>query len=73
MLVDDAANPRHRPQWFARTEDFACLNPAPFFSEELDLRHGGALAFRYAVVVAAGDHGDDGTAALAGLGRKALR
>jgi hypothetical protein len=73
VLVDDAANPRHEPQWFARTEEFACLNPAPFFSEELDLTHGAQLAFRYAVVVAAGDHGDDGTAALADLGREALR
>jgi Methane oxygenase PmoA len=73
VILDDRANPRHEPQWFARTEHFACLNPAPFFGEELDLPHGDALSFRYAVVVAAGDHGDDGTAALAALGRQALR
>ncbi|GIE96081.1 PmoA family protein [Paractinoplanes rishiriensis] len=72
VLVDDAANPRHEPQWFARSTDFACLNPAPFFSEELDLAHGAELSFRYAVVIAAGDHGDDGTAALAQHGRDAL-
>ena len=38
VIVDDAGNPQHPPQWFARTEQFACLNPAPFFSEEVPLR-----------------------------------
>jgi hypothetical protein len=65
VIVDDRANPRHPPQWFARRDDFACLNPAPFFSEELGLADGATIAFRYAVVVASGDHGDAGTAALA--------
>ncbi|MEW9555071.1 PmoA family protein [Nonomuraea sp. NPDC050783] len=73
VIVDDAANPRHPPQWFARTEQFACLNPAPFFSEEMPLPDGGTIAFRYAVVVADGDRGEDGTALLAGHGRDALR
>ena len=72
LIVDDSDNPRHPPQWFARSEQFACLNPAPFFSEELDLPHGATLALRYAVVVTDGDHGDDGTAALAAHGRAAL-
>ncbi|MFI5913051.1 PmoA family protein [Dactylosporangium sp. NPDC051541] len=72
VMVDDRDNPRHPPQWFARTEQFACLNPAPFFSEELDLPYGDTLAFRYAVVVAAGDRGEAGTKALAEHGRAAL-
>ena len=25
VIVDDRDNPRHPPQWFARTEEFACL------------------------------------------------
>jgi hypothetical protein len=72
VIVDDRGNPRHPPQWFARTEEFACLNPAPFFSEEFDLPIRGTLRFRYAVVVAAGDHDGDGAAALAEYGRLAL-
>ncbi|MDR8410297.1 PmoA family protein [Nonomuraea sp. 3-1Str] len=72
VMVDDTANPRHPPQWFARTEEFACLCPAPFFSEELELPDGETLRFRYAVVVADGDRGEEGTALLAGRGRAAL-
>jgi hypothetical protein len=72
VMVDDPANAQHPPQWFVRTAEFACLCPAPFFSEELEVAPGQELAFRYAVVVTAGDHGDEGTAALAELGRAAL-
>ncbi|MEU8657792.1 PmoA family protein [Actinoplanes philippinensis] len=72
VVVDDTANPHHPPQWFARTEEFACLNPAPFFSEELDLAAGDSVTFRYAVVIADGDHGDAGTEKLAALGAEAL-
>ncbi len=72
LIVDDTANPQHPPQWFTRSEEFACLNPAPFFSEEVELDDGSTLRFRYAVVIAAGDRGDDGTPLLAGIGRAAL-
>ncbi|MFC4006039.1 DUF6807 family protein [Nonomuraea purpurea] len=72
VMVDDTANPRHPPQWFARSEEFACLCPAPFFGEELTLPDGQALRFRYAVVIADGDRGEDGTALLAKQGRDAL-
>ncbi|WP_210479234.1 PmoA family protein [Naasia sp. SYSU D00948] len=54
LMVDDEANPHHPPQWFARSEQFACLNPAPFFSEELEIGDGETVAFRYAVGVADG-------------------
>lgn len=55
LMVDDAANPNHPPQWFARTEEFACLNPAPFFSEELTVEAGSTLQFRYGLGVADAD------------------
>ncbi|MDQ7909898.1 PmoA family protein [Phytohabitans sp. ZYX-F-186] len=73
VVVDDTANPQHPPQWFVRSAEFACLCPAPFFSEELPLPDQDTVRFRYAVVVAGGDHGDDGTAHLADLGRSVLR
>ncbi|MGL3151583.1 PmoA family protein [Microbacterium sp. A82] len=57
VMVDSAANPHHPPQWFARSEEFAALNPAPFFSEELTIVPGETVVFRYAVGVAdAGAH-----------------
>jgi hypothetical protein len=55
LMVDDAANPNHPPQWFARTEEFACLNPAPFFSEELTVEQGATVRFRYGVGIADAD------------------
>ena len=73
VMVDDTANPHHPPQWFTRSAEFACLNPAPFFSEELDLPDAGVLAFRYAVVIADGDHGESSVRTLADRGRAALR
>ncbi|TFV96878.1 PmoA family protein [Orlajensenia leifsoniae] len=72
VIVDDVENPRHPPQWFARSEEFACLCPAPFFSEELAFEAGESIRFRYAVVIADG-HGEEGGAArLADLGRGLL-
>ncbi|GAA2860024.1 PmoA family protein [Microbacterium arabinogalactanolyticum] len=52
VMVDAASNPHHPPQWFARSEEFAALNPAPFFSEEVQVRAGETVSFRYAVGVA---------------------
>ena len=52
VMVDAAANPHHPPQWFARSEEFACLNPAPFFSEELVVAPGETVTFRYGVAIA---------------------
>ena len=54
LMVDDPSNPHHPPQWFARTEEFACLNPAPFFSEELEIADGETVRFRYGVGIADG-------------------
>lgn len=72
VIVDDERNVQHPPQWFARTEEFACLCPAPFFSEEHELPVGETLALRYAVVIADGDAPGDAAAALAAAGREAL-
>ncbi|GAA4724822.1 PmoA family protein [Phytohabitans rumicis] len=72
VMVDDVANPQHPPLWFTRSEEFACICPAPFFSEEVPVPAGSTVRFRYAVVVAAGDHGDEGTVALAEKGRALL-
>ncbi|MFT4136397.1 PmoA family protein [Microbacterium sp.] len=63
LMVDDARNPRHPPQWFARSEEFACLNPAPFFSAELAVAPGETVRFRYAVGIA--DAGIDAAGGLA--------
>lgn len=52
LMLDDHRNPHHPPQWFARSEEFAALNPAPFFSEETVLRPGETLHHRYGVGVA---------------------
>jgi hypothetical protein len=55
LMVDDASNPHHPPQWFARSEEFACLNPAPFFSEELTIHDAATVRFRYGVGIADAD------------------
>lgn len=73
VVVDDPTNPRHPPQWFVRSEQFACVNPAPFFGEELRLPSGGALTFRYAVTVADGGADPRRAERYAELGRAALR
>ncbi|MCR2792253.1 PmoA family protein [Microbacterium sp. zg.Y625] len=70
VMVDAADNPQHPPQWFARSEEFACLNPAPFFSEELVVEPGETAAFRYGVGIA--DGGADDAAGLAGAVRDVI-
>lgn len=73
VVVDDAANPAHPPQWFVRNEWFAALCPAPFFSQELPFPPDSTVAFRYAVVVADGGADPVRGEALAALGRAALK
>ncbi|WP_456823448.1 DUF6807 domain-containing protein [Cellulomonas sp. P5_E12] len=72
VIVDGTGNPSHPPQWFARTELFGCLNPAPFFSTEVPFAPGDSLTFRYAVVVADGASNPATAAELAGLGMDVL-
>jgi hypothetical protein len=54
LMLDDSQNPHHPPQWFARSEEFAALNPAPFFSEEVVIPAGESATFRYGVGIADG-------------------
>lgn len=72
VMVDHPANPRHPTQWFARSEEFPGLCPAPFFSEELPFEAGQTLRFRYAIVVADGDADPVRAAALANHGHRTL-
>lgn len=73
IMVDDAGNPHHPPQWFIRNEWYAGVNPAPFFSQEVPFGADQTLAFRYAVVIADGPADAERGEELAGLGRAALR
>jgi hypothetical protein len=72
LMVDPGTNPGGTPQWFVRSVPFACVCPAPAFSEELPFAPGQTLTFDYAVVIA--DEASDGErgAALAALGRRVL-
>lgn len=72
VVVDDSSNPQHPPQWFVRTELFAAVNPAPFFSAEVPFDPEEVMRLRYAVIVAKGASDADRGEELAGLGRVAL-
>ncbi|MGR0321233.1 DUF6807 domain-containing protein [Agromyces sp. ZXT2-3] len=65
VMVDDPGNVQHPPQWFARSEEFACLCPAPFFSEEHVIEPGATMALRYGVVIADGASDPERAAGLA--------
>jgi hypothetical protein len=72
VFVDAPENQGHPTQWFVRSGMFACLCPAPFFSEEVRIDDGESLLLRYAVVISDGDPGVDGAADLAALGNATL-
>ncbi|MGY4859404.1 DUF6807 domain-containing protein [Cryobacterium sp. AP23] len=72
VMVDDPANHGSPPQWFARTEHFAALCPAPFFSTEVPVAPGDVLRLRYAVVISDGNSDHLGAARLAEAGLAAL-
>jgi hypothetical protein len=73
VFVDAPDNPGHPTQWFVRSEPFACVCPAPFFSAELPVPAGATVHLRYAVTVADGDRGVAGAARLAEVGLAALK
>ncbi|WP_020574251.1 PmoA family protein [Actinopolymorpha alba] len=54
IFVDADTNPRHPTKWFVRDDPYACVCPAPFFDEVLELADGDTLTLRYDVVVASG-------------------
>jgi hypothetical protein len=72
VMVDAPGNVQHPPQWFARSEEFACLCPAPFFSEEHTVEPGATMVLRYGVVVADGASDPERAASLADAGRTSL-
>jgi len=72
VMVDDPGNVQHPPQWFARTAEFACLCPAPFFSEEHTVEPDTTMVLRYGVVIADGASDPERAAHLAESGTAAL-
>jgi hypothetical protein len=55
LITDDTSNAQHPPEWFARSEPFACFGPAPFFSQEVTFPSGDIMVNPYGVVIADGD------------------
>jgi hypothetical protein len=72
VMVDDPASGQPEPEWFARSEPFACMGPAPFFSQEVLFRAGSTLRFRYGVVIADGTSDAGRAEALAAAARNVL-
>ena len=71
----DGRRPRQRAHptaWFARSEEFACICPAPFFSDEHTVVAGDTLVLRYGVVIADGASDPARAADLAAVGAAAL-
>lgn len=60
-------------KWFARSEPFACLNPAPFFDEVRTLEQGESVTLDYAVVIADGGSDAARMAQLADAGVEVLQ
>lgn len=73
MMVDDRRNRQHPPEWFTRSEPFACMGPAPFFSEEVLFSSGATLTNRYSFVASNGDSTEEKLAGLVEAGRQALQ
>ena len=72
VMVDDPRNTAHPPQWFARTEEFACLCPAPFFSHEREVQPGATMRHSYAVLVHDGGWSADQAGAAASAAAQRL-
>jgi Methane oxygenase PmoA len=71
-FVDAPDNAERPVKWFAREGIYAVVCPAPFFDEEIAVEGGETLTRRYAVVIADGDRGRDGSAKLTQAGTEAL-
>jgi hypothetical protein len=54
VFVDCPANFSYPSQWFVRSQPFACLCPAPFFSKEYLVADGESVTLRYDVAIADG-------------------
>lgn len=68
VFRDAASNPGHPTKWFVRDDPYACVCPAPFFDEVVELPDGETLSLQYDVLIADGAWDSDRIAAtLAGL------
>jgi hypothetical protein len=72
VMVDDPGSEHPEPEWFARSEPFACMGPAPFFSQEVLFEAGATLRYRYGVVIADGQSDAQRSEALAFGAREIL-
>jgi hypothetical protein len=72
VMVDDPGSEHPEPEWFARSEPFACMGPAPFFSQEVLFEAGTTLHYRYGVVIADGQSDAQRSEALALAARELL-
>jgi Methane oxygenase PmoA len=54
LFADNPQNYSYPSEWFVRTGVYACLCPAPFFTEEYQLQAGQDLTLAYDVIVADG-------------------
>lgn len=57
LVLDASEGALADPPWFARSEEYAGLNPAPFFFEETPLAPGATLVLGAVVVVGTADVG----------------
>lgn len=73
LIADDTTNAQHPPEWFARSEPFACFGPAPFFRQEVTFAAGETMVNRYAVVMADGDSDRERLKNFAAAAGEALR
>lgn len=55
VVMLDAADAAASPPWFARSEEYAGLNPAPFFYDETVLPDGDTLILAAVVLIGAAD------------------
>jgi hypothetical protein len=67
LFRDGPGNFSYPSQWFVRSTPYACLCPAPFFSQEHIMADGDSLILRYDVAIADGDLAAAACGALAGL------
>jgi hypothetical protein len=67
LFRDSPANFSYPSKWFVRSQPYACLCPAPFFSQEHIMADGDSLTLRYDVAIADGDLAAPACGVLAGL------
>jgi hypothetical protein len=71
VFVDRTPEQRFDTKWFARSQPFACINPAPFFDRVRTVDAGETIELLHNVVIADGASDRERMAALADTGRQA--